>query len=93
MPNQKRVIALRLDDETLTQLEKIAEEDSRSLANLAEIFVRKGIRDYLENGGWPVVTGSGTVTYVRASPALSPVAKATASRSPAKRQPVRRRSK
>lgn len=66
MPSEKRVIALRLDDETLAKLEEIAEEDSRSLANLAEIFVKKGIRDYLEKGGWPVVTGSGPVTHVRA---------------------------
>jgi hypothetical protein len=66
MPSEKRVIALRLDDETFAKLEAIAKEDSRSLANLAEIFVRKGIRDYMQHGGWPVNTGAGAVRYVRA---------------------------
>lgn len=45
MPSVKRLVGLRLDDSTYAQLEKLAETEMRSVAQMAEILLRAGLRD------------------------------------------------
>lgn len=68
MPSEKRVLAVRLSDAEFAQLEAIANEESRSLANLAEVFIRKGMKDFERLGGFPVRPDAGPVTHVRGNP-------------------------
>jgi len=51
MPSEKRVIALRLDDATRAQLEKLAAAELRSVANMAEIVIRLGLQEMASRVG------------------------------------------
>lgn len=44
MPSAKRLVGLRLDDETYKRLEKLAETEMRSVAQMAEILLRTGLQ-------------------------------------------------
>jgi hypothetical protein len=48
MPSDKKVIALRLDDATDAEVRRIAGEELRTVANMAEILIRAGLRDLRE---------------------------------------------
>lgn len=48
MPSIKRTVAVRLDDKTAAALERIAVAEMRSLANVAEIFIRDGLKARIE---------------------------------------------
>lgn len=46
MPSAKKVIALRLDDETTETLQKMAAAQRRSVANLAEVLIKMGLEEW-----------------------------------------------
>jgi hypothetical protein len=43
MPSDKRLVGLRLDDETYEALETAAKKEQRTVANMAELLVRRGL--------------------------------------------------
>lgn len=43
MPSKKRLVGLRLDEATYKKLERLAREDVRSLAQMAEILLLRGM--------------------------------------------------
>lgn len=45
MASEKRVIALRLDDELFAEVQRLAGVELRSVANMADILLRRGLRD------------------------------------------------
>jgi hypothetical protein len=44
MPSEKRLVGLRLDDKTYAALEKLARQDTRTVASMAEKLVRLGMQ-------------------------------------------------
>lgn len=43
MPSEKRLVGLRLDEVTYKKLERLAREDVRSVAQMAEILLVRGM--------------------------------------------------
>lgn len=43
MPSQKKLVGLRLDDETYERLQQLAREDFRSVAAMAELLFFRGL--------------------------------------------------
>jgi hypothetical protein len=46
MPSGRKVIALRLDDETYDEVAGIAEQELRPVANMVEVLLRTGLLKY-----------------------------------------------
>ena len=42
------------------QLALLAEEESRTVSNMAKVLIQKGIKNYLENKGEPLMTNKNT---------------------------------
>jgi len=53
MPSERKVIALRLEDDLHQELAVIAQREVRPLANLVVVLVRAGLRDYRERHAQP----------------------------------------
>lgn len=46
MPSNKKVIAIRTEDEMYNKIEKIAKEQDRKMANLCYYIIKKYIDEY-----------------------------------------------
>lgn len=45
MPSEKKLVGLRLDDATYAQLAARAAAESRTVANMAELLVKRGLSE------------------------------------------------
>ncbi len=45
------------------QLALLAEEESRTISNMAKVLIQNGIKNYLENKGKPLLTNSNTDNF------------------------------
>lgn len=43
MPSDKRLVGLRVDDDLYAELERMAREERRSVASMADVLLRRGI--------------------------------------------------
>lgn len=56
MPSKKKGIMVRPNDEIYIKIEKLAEEENRSMSNLIEYIVKKYIENYEKDHGTINVT-------------------------------------
>lgn len=48
MPSNKRLVGLRLDEATYARLERMARDDSRSVAAMAEVLIKQALKTALK---------------------------------------------
>ena len=56
-------IQVVLPEDLCDQLALLAEEESRTVSNMAKVLIQKGIENYLELHGKPLLTNSNTDTF------------------------------
>ncbi len=56
-------IQVVLPETLCEQLALLAEEESRTVSNMAKVLIQKGIKNYLENKGKPPLTNSNTDNF------------------------------